>query len=87
MSILTLLIVGLVAGWLAGLVVRGSGFGVVGDIVIGIIGAVIGGWVLSLSGLAVSYGFIGTIIVAAIGAIILVLIVRLISGRAGYIRG
>jgi uncharacterized membrane protein YeaQ/YmgE (transglycosylase-associated protein family) len=81
MSILILLIVGLIAGWLAGVVVRGSGYGILGDIIIGIIGAFIGGWIFS--GLGASYGIIGSIIVAAIGAIILVLIVSFITGRSG----
>ncbi|MDR3559748.1 MAG: GlsB/YeaQ/YmgE family stress response membrane protein [Candidatus Pacebacteria bacterium] len=85
MSILTLIIVGLIAGWLAGVVVRGTGFGILGDIIVGIIGAFIGGWIFS--GLGAGYGIIGTIIVAAIGAIILVLIVGLFTGRTGYLRG
>lgn len=85
MSIITWLIVGLIAGWAAGKIVRGTGFGMIGDIVVGIIGAFIGGWIFS--GLGANYGIIGSIIVAAIGAIILVLIIGLIAGRGGYTHG
>jgi uncharacterized membrane protein YeaQ/YmgE (transglycosylase-associated protein family) len=80
MSIITLLIVGLVAGWIAGLVMKGEGYGVIGDIIIGIIGAVIGGWLFSLLGVGTGFGIIGSIIVAAIGAIILVFVVHQIKG-------
>ena len=69
MDILVLLLVGLVAGWLAGLVV-GGGLGLVGDIVVGVIGAFIGGWLLRHLGIAVGYGTLGRIITATIGAIL-----------------
>lgn len=79
MSILALLIVGLVAGWIAGLVMKGEGYGIIGDIIVGIIGAVIGGWLFGLLGVGAGAGIIGSIIVAAIGAIILVFLVHQIS--------
>jgi uncharacterized membrane protein YeaQ/YmgE (transglycosylase-associated protein family) len=78
-SILTILLVGLVAGWLAGQVVQGTGFGVVGDIVIGIVGAFIAAWLFPMLGLRLGGGYIGAIIAAAIGAILLLVIVRLIK--------
>lgn len=76
------LIVGLIAGFLAGVVMRGDGFGIVGDIIAGIVGAFIGGWLFGLLGLSAGGGVIGSIIVAFIGACILIAILRLISG--GY---
>jgi uncharacterized membrane protein YeaQ/YmgE (transglycosylase-associated protein family) len=71
-------IVGLIAGFLAGKVMKGGGFGVIMDIVIGIIGAIIGGWVFGLLGIFAG-GLIGSIIVAFVGACILLWIVRLIK--------
>src|SRR2546422_9505717 len=76
------LIVGLVAGFLASLVMRGGGYGIVGDIVVGLVGALIGGFLASLLGLG-SSGLIGTIIVAFIGACILIAILRAVSGGYG----
>ena len=76
------LIVGLIAGFLASLVMRGGGYGIVGDIIVGIIGAFIGGWLFSLVGIG-SGGFIGSIIIAFIGACILIAILRLVSGSYG----
>jgi uncharacterized membrane protein YeaQ/YmgE (transglycosylase-associated protein family) len=72
------LVVGLIAGFLAGLVMRG-GLGIVGDIIAGIIGAFIGGWVFSLLGISVGGGLIGSIIVAFVGACILIGLLRLVS--------
>lgn len=79
MGIIWFLIVGLVAGWLAGVVVKGGGFGVLGDIVVGIIGALIGGWLFGAFGASAGGGLIGSIIVAFIGAVILLFVVRLIK--------
>lgn len=76
------LIVGLIAGFLASVVMRGGGYGVVGDIVVGIVGAIIGGFLANLLGLGAS-GLIGTIIVAFIGACILIAILHAVS-RGGY---
>jgi uncharacterized membrane protein YeaQ/YmgE (transglycosylase-associated protein family) len=78
-GIIIWLIIGGVAGWLAGLVVRGGGFGILGDIVVGIIGSVIFGWLFGASGYAVGSGVIGSIISSAIGAIILIFILRLVT--------
>ena len=76
-QILRLLIVGLVAGWLAGKVMRGGGYGVIMDIVLGILGGILGGWIFTRLGIGVGTGMIGSIIVAFIGAVILVWITRL----------
>ena len=72
------LIIGLIAGWLAGKVMRGGGFGVVGDMIVGVIGAFLGGWLFSLLGISAGGGLIGSIIVAFIGAIVLLFLLRLI---------
>lgn len=77
-ALVIFLLIGAVAGWLAGVVVRGGGFGLVGDIVVGILGAFIAGLLLPRLGLGLT-GIAGEIIFAAIGAIILLLVVRLIK--------
>lgn len=79
MNLLWFLIVGLIAGWLAGVLVKGGGFGVLGDIVVGIIGAFIGGYLFSSFGATMGGGLLGSIIVATIGAVILIFLVRLIK--------
>lgn len=73
------LIIGAIAGWLAGVLVKGGGFGLIVDIIIGIVGAFIGGWLASMLGISIGSGFIGSIIIAVIGAVILLFIVRLIK--------
>ena len=75
------IIVGLIAGWATGRIMKGSGYGPIMDIVLGIIGAVIGGWIMTALGIGVGGGLIWSIIVAIIGAVILVWIVRLITGN------
>jgi len=77
-GILVLLLVGLVAGWLAGQIVRGGGFGLIGDLVVGVIGAFIGSWIFATLGIFIGMGLIGAIISATIGAVILVAILRLV---------
>jgi uncharacterized membrane protein YeaQ/YmgE (transglycosylase-associated protein family) len=77
-SLIVILFVGLVAGWLAGKVVRGAGFGIIGDIIIGIVGAFIASQLFPRLGIHIGSGLISEIIYSAIGAIILLLIVRLI---------
>lgn len=85
MSIVAWIVVGLIAGWLAGMVMKGGGYGVVGDIIIGIVGALIGGFVAAwLFGLndAVNGINIVSIITAFLGAVILIAIVRALPGRS-----
>ncbi len=79
MEFIWFIIVGLIAGWLAGVVMKGGGFGVIGDIVVGIVGALIGGWLFSTMGVSTGGGLLGAIIVALIGAIILIFLLRLIK--------
>jgi uncharacterized membrane protein YeaQ/YmgE (transglycosylase-associated protein family) len=73
------LLIGAAAGWLAGQVMGGGGFGLVGDIVIGIIGAFIAGWLFPRLGISLGGGILGEIIAAAIGAIILLFVLRLVK--------
>lgn len=80
-SILVWLIVGGIAGWLAGLIVKGSGQGILINIVVGIVGAVIGGWVFGQLGITIGTGILSAIIVSVIGAVILLLIVGVIRGK------
>jgi len=76
MGVIWFLVVGAVAGWLAGVLVKGGGFGLVGDLVVGVVGAVLGGF---LFGEFLGGGLIGSIVVATIGAILLLVIVRFIK--------
>ena len=81
MDLLTWCIVGLVAGVLASLVMGGTGFGIIGDIIIGIVGAFIGGWIFRSLGVSSPMGGLaGVIFVAFIGAMVLIFILRLIRG-------
>ena len=73
------LVVGLIAGWLAGVVMKGGGYGVVADIILGILGAVLGGWIFSNLGIGAGGGIIGGVVVAFIGAVILVAITRVLK--------
>jgi len=75
--LLMFLIIGGVIGWLAGLIVRGRGFGVLADIVIGILGAMLGGWLADVLGISISSNF-GDFMMAIVGAVILVGITRLV---------
>jgi uncharacterized membrane protein YeaQ/YmgE (transglycosylase-associated protein family) len=79
MDLLTWLIVGLVAGLLASFVMGGTGLGIVGDIIIGILGAFVGGWLFRTLGVTSPFGGLGgTIFVAFIGAVVLLFIIRLV---------
>jgi uncharacterized membrane protein YeaQ/YmgE (transglycosylase-associated protein family) len=77
-AILIILIIGAVAGWLAGLIVRGMGFGLIGNIVVGILGAFIAAWLLPRLGIVIGGGMVGSIINATIGAVVLLVILGLI---------
>lgn len=80
-GLIVILIVGAIAGWLAGLLVQGTGFGLLGDIVVGILGALVTGFLLPKIGivLAVGGGILGSIIAAFIGAVILLVVVKLLK--------
>jgi len=77
-GIIAWLIIGAVAGWLAGVLVKGGGFGLIVDIIVGIVGAFIGGWLAGVLHISLGGGWIGSIITAVIGAVILLFLIRLI---------
>jgi uncharacterized membrane protein YeaQ/YmgE (transglycosylase-associated protein family) len=79
MGFITWIVVGLIAGWLAGQVMKGGGYGVLVDIILGILGGVLGGWVFGLLGIWPGGGILGAIIVSFVGAVILVGITRLLK--------
>lgn len=78
-DLLWFIVVGLVAGWLAGQLMKGGGFGLIGNLVVGVLGAVLGGLLLG-SGGALGGGLLGSIVVATLGAILLLFAVRLVRG-------
>ena len=79
MEFIWFILIGLVAGWLAGQFMKGGGFGVIGDIVVGVIGALLGGFLFRSFGVSLGGGLLGAIIVATIGAIVLIYILRFIK--------
>jgi uncharacterized membrane protein YeaQ/YmgE (transglycosylase-associated protein family) len=86
-SLLIILLVGLVAGWLAGQIVQGTGFGIIGDMAIGIVGAFVGDWLMPRLGIQLGFGIVNAIINATIGAIVLLLIIRLVRGGGRWNSG
>jgi uncharacterized membrane protein YeaQ/YmgE (transglycosylase-associated protein family) len=78
MDIIWFLIIGIVAGWLAGKIMRGGGFGLLGDLVVGVIGAVLGGFLFGVLGLSAN-GLIGSLVTATVGAIVLLFLIHLIK--------
>jgi len=79
MGFIAWIVVGGIAGWLAGEVMKGGGYGVLIDIILGILGGVVGGWIFGLLGIWPGGGMIGSIIVAFVGAVILIWITRLVK--------
>ena len=77
-SLITFLLVGGLAGWISGLVTKGSGFGLAGNIIVGIVGAFLGGFVFGLLGIS-SHGFLGNLIFATLGALVFVWLLRFIK--------
>ena len=79
MGIIAALVIGAIAGWLAGLIIRGAGFGLIGDMVIGIIGALVASWVLPQLHIQLASGTLGAILDATIGAVIMLVILSLVK--------
>ena len=79
-SIIIIVIVGMVAGWLAGKITRGAGYGLIGDLVVGLIGAFVGDWLLPRLGIHLGTGIVALIVNAFIGAIVLLLLLRVLTG-------
>ena len=79
MEFVWFILIGLAAGWLAGQLMKGGGFGVIGDIIVGVIGALLGGFIFGTLGVSVGGGLFGSLIVATIGAIVLIFLLRLVK--------
>jgi len=82
-SLLIILVIGAVAGWLAGILMRGFGFGLIGNIVVGILGAVVGGWLFTTLGVSIGGGWIDSIFTATVGAVVLLFAVGVLKKLVG----
>ncbi len=78
-QIVVFLVIGGVAGWLAGLLLKRGGFGIIGNVVVGIVGAVLGGWLFGVLGISVGGEWIGPIVTATVGAVVLLIVIGLIK--------
>jgi len=83
-SLLVIVLVGIIAGWLAGQIVRGGGFGLIGDLIVGVVGAFIGDWLLPRLNIHLGVGTVALIINATIGAIVLLILLRVLAGNRGW---
>lgn len=81
-GLLIFLVIGALAGWLAGVILKGGGFGLIGNIIAGVVGSFVGGWMFSKLGISIGSGLVSTIITSAIGAIVVLLIVGLLRRAA-----
>ena len=79
MEVVWFVLIGIAAGWLAGQFVKGGGFGLIGDLVIGVVGALLGGFIFSSLGIGAGSGLLGSLIVATVGAVVLLLLIRLLK--------
>jgi uncharacterized membrane protein YeaQ/YmgE (transglycosylase-associated protein family) len=79
MEFLWFILIGLVAGWLAGQLVKGGGFGPVGDIIVGVIGSLLGGYLFRTLGVSAGGGLLGSLLVATVGAVVFLFVLRLIK--------
>ncbi len=82
-GLIIILVVGIIAGWLAGKVVRGAGFGLIGDAAIGIVGSFVGEWFMHRFGVHIASGIVGLIINAALGAIVVLVVLRALGAKVG----
>jgi uncharacterized membrane protein YeaQ/YmgE (transglycosylase-associated protein family) len=82
-GLLVIIVVGVVAGYLAGRVMEGGGFGLIGDLLVGLVGAFIGDWLMPQLGIHLGVGIVALIINAFVGAVVLLLVLRLVSGGFG----
>ena len=88
MNVISWIVVGLIAGWLAGVVMKGGGFGVLGDIIVGIVGGLLGGWIASSLlniGAGVTGITLGSILVAFLGSVFLIALLRFLGGRRAVV--
>ena len=77
-SLLLFLLIGLVAGWLAGRITRGAGFGLIGNLIVGVIGALLGGWLFGVLGIGLGLGLLGSLIAALVGSLILLFLLQFV---------
>jgi uncharacterized membrane protein YeaQ/YmgE (transglycosylase-associated protein family) len=84
MGLIAMIVMGILAGWITGLLMRGSGYGIIWDLILGVVGAIVGGWLSSIFlGVDLTTGFnLTTLIVSVIGAIVVTLIFRLVTRRS-----
>jgi uncharacterized membrane protein YeaQ/YmgE (transglycosylase-associated protein family) len=83
-SLIVIILVGVIAGWLAGKVVWGGGYGLIGDLFVGVIGAFVGDWLLPALGIHLGTGTVALVINATLGAIVLLIVLRLVTGAGGW---
>jgi uncharacterized membrane protein YeaQ/YmgE (transglycosylase-associated protein family) len=81
MEFVWFILIGMCAGWLAGQFMKGSGFGLLGNLIVGVVGALLGGFLFQIVGLA-AYGLLGQLIVATVGAVLLLALLRLVKRKA-----
>lgn len=75
------IVIGIIAGWATGKIMKGSGYGVLWDLFLGIVGSIVGGWIVGRLGFSASGGVLGSILIAIVGAVIVVVLFRLVTGR------
>jgi uncharacterized membrane protein YeaQ/YmgE (transglycosylase-associated protein family) len=80
-SLILWIVIGGLAGWLAGQIAKGRGYGCIGNVVVGVIGAVVGGWLFQVTGLEALPGLVGSLVTAVIGAVALIAVLRLLTTR------
>jgi uncharacterized membrane protein YeaQ/YmgE (transglycosylase-associated protein family) len=80
------MVVGLVAGWLAGIVMKGGGYGLIGDIVLGLVGSIVGSWIFGALGVYPRAGMLAAVVVAFVGAVLVIVAGRALGGGRGYAR-
>ena len=80
-QLLVFLLIGAIAGWLAGVLMKGGGFGLVGDVIVGVLGAVLGGWLFGILGISVGGKWVGPLVTATVGAVVLLFVIRLIRNK------
>ncbi len=81
-QLLVFLLIGAIAGWLAGIILKGGGFGIIGNIIVGILGAFLGGWLFGVLGISIGGKWVGPLVTATIGAIVLLFIVGLFRKKS-----
>ena len=80
-QLLVFLLIGAVAGWLSGLIMKGGGFGIIGNIIVGVLGAIVGGWLFGILGISVGGKWVGPLVTATVGAVLLLFVVSLIRKK------